>query len=78
MEDAFLKVEYVESERIVDSLRRLMHEGLPTVESLTVGVVALPEQKFDEYLCEALLKTSFGVRHLDVVGAELALGTLLA
>lgn len=78
LEDAFLKVEFVESERIVESLRRLMQDGLPAVESLTVGVVALPEQKFDEYLPEALLKTSFGVRHLDVAGAELALRTLLA
>jgi len=78
LEDAFLKVELVQLVDIVRTLRRINEEGMPTVDALTECIRPPPEQKFDEYLTEELLRTSYAVRHLDVDGATVAVRTLLA
>jgi hypothetical protein len=76
VEDAFLKVDHRSSDDVLAVLRSLDQDGLPAISTLLGNAAFAPEQKFDSFVPEELLRESYGVRHLDREGATRALSTL--
>jgi ATP-dependent Lhr-like helicase len=76
-EDAFLKVDGCTPDELIAELTRLDAQQLPSVASLLGTAAFPPEQKFDRFVAEALLRESFGVRHLDRDEARTATRAIL-
>lgn len=78
VEDAFLKMDGRSCDEALGLLRALDAEGFPSVQTLLGSARFLPEQKFDAFVAEPLLRDSFGVRHLDRDEATTAVKAILS
>jgi ATP-dependent Lhr-like helicase len=78
IEDAFVKVDHRSATDTLEVLQKLHDDGLPSMASLLGTAAFPPEQKFDPFVPESLLRESYGVRHLHREEAARAVSSVLA